>query len=438
MEENYRHKSEEGLGKMIDSNDFYVAHQGEGHFDEIQRLSLAYLNRHPAAIEGEPGVGKNQAIKVLSKALGRPTYRVRCTEEMTARDIIGGEKLEAEKSETGDLATKTVYAPGKLYRGMRDGALVVLDEVNQLNPTVQKAMNSALEDTRTVGYLEGGEDVSAHDGFGLFLTYNPDTGIATDDLEVAVKDRCKLFYFEDLPAELKLRIGLLRTGRFDLSDFLRDGLSMRGLHLNGSLGFVDFREGSWFGYGKDEQVGNEGRIEPYLFYNKGNVRPLDFEDERKQEYCQVGRAIVNTLDQVKDLRKNGTRKAREDLGLHLDEVSRVNVTIPSPRLTIKLMEDYMRLRDMGYSSGQALGDVSQTITDSSVPAGERKLQIGENLDVAGLVKQISASNGIVDNSILTELRSRATQEARDNLVKDLMERGYLEPVARRLADEYSK
>jgi hypothetical protein len=422
---------------VVDDKELYVAYHNHAYFDEMQRLLLAYMNKHPAAIEGEPGIGKNHAINEIAKITEKPVYRIRCTEEMTARDIIGGERLEAEKSETGSLATKTVYAPGKLYSGMKEGALVVLDEFNQLNPTVQKALNSALEDVRTLGYVDGTDDVAAKNGFGLFITYNPSTGVTHDDLEPAVRDRCKVFYFEDKPKELKLRIALLRSGRYSVDEILQDGLSMRGVYRDGDdYRFTEKKDGVWYAYGSDTVL-DEKPIHPYLFFDKSKIRPLDFNDEKKQEYYQVGKGIVNSLDEIKALREYGTKYARESLGLKVDEISRLNVITPSQRLVIKLVEDYIKLRDLGYSSGQALGDIADSMVDATVPAAQRDMKIGKDMTISQLIRSIGAANGIIDRSGLVDLKSRLSRDTKEKMVIDLMEKGYIKSVAERLVNEYT-
>jgi len=308
---------ETSINDLIAQGDFYIANQDRGMFDEIQTISIAYLNGHPIAIEGEPGAGKNQSISMVARALGKIPYRIRCTEETMARDIIGGEKLAAEKSKFGSLATKTVFEAGRLIKGLQEDNIVILDEVNQLTPTVQKALNSVLEDTRTIGSLEGDVEVEARRGFGLFLTYNPDTGVCNQDLEIAVKDRCKLMYFENIPRDLKVRISLLKSNRFGLDDFLQDGISVRGLKsINGSLDFVELVDNVWVNFNSKEPSMN-GRIEPYLFFDRNSNHDLSFEDRDKAEYYQIAKAIVNSLEEIDYARKNGTKDISRKMGFRL-------------------------------------------------------------------------------------------------------------------------
>lgn len=437
MTKRRKKKMQTAIQTAIDPNNFYVANQGSEQFDELQRLVIAYLNRQPVAIEGEPGLGKNQAINFLCNVLGKKQQRIRCTEEMMARDIIGGEKLAVEKSSTGAVATKTEFSPGKLLQGLMDGEVVILDEVNQLTPTVQKALNSVLEDTRTLGNLEGGIDAQAKDGFGLFLTYNPETGVATDDLEIAVRDRCKLLYFQQLPPELRARIALLKTGQFTIDDFVDHGMELRGLvKPNGTLGFVDYKEKNWFDTMTKKPVDAE-HVSPYLFYNRENTARIDFGNGRKQEYYMIARAVVNALAEINLLRKEGTEIGRK-LGMQgLDEIGKLHVHPASPRLTNKVIEDYVFLRQQGYKPEQIMGDAVSTIVDYTVPAMERDLSIGNGVTIGELVKEICISHGIVSNSVLLELAKQSKEYSKDKLISDLREKGYTRVFAEKLVREYA-
>ena len=421
----------------IDRKDFYIANQNNSNFDEIQRLAIAYLNKQPVAIEGEPGVGKNQAIKILAKALHKEPYRIRCTEETMARDIIGGEKLAAEHSPNGSIATKTIFIPGKLMKGMQEGNLVILDEVNQLSPTVQKALNSALEDHRTLGDIEGNIDAKAHEEFGLFLTYNPDTGVAKYDLEVALRDRCKLLYFENIPPEIKLRIALLRIPEFTLEDIVQDSMLIRGIEKqDGTLNFVHYADNTWYEFNKNKKVESKS-IHPYLYFDRKNESKLEFTNEKKHEYLQIGKAIVNALEEIGNLKRAGTKDLRRKLGSDYDEISRLNITSPSPRLINKLMEDYVLLRNKGYTTGEILSDIATTIVDYTVPANERYIQVRADTNIAQLVQKICALYGLFDNSNIQELRSIIRIKSKESMITEFREKGYSASMAKKLVEEYA-
>ncbi|MBW3015791.1 MoxR family ATPase [Candidatus Woesearchaeota archaeon] len=416
--------------------EFYIANQNGSNFDEIQRMAIAYMNRQPVALEGKPGVGKNEAINMLARALGKKVYRVRCTEETMARDIIGGEKLAAERVGEG-VATKTEFSPGKLYQAMRDGEIAVLDEINQLPMTVQKALNSVLEEGRTISDLEGNVDeLAAVDGFGLFLTYNPETGIANLDLETAVRDRCKLIYFSELPAELRLRMALLKTGLFDAKEVMK-GMQARGLYwYQGAVKFAEHRDGRWRAFLKDHEIKSE--VAPYLYFDSSREQKLEFEDQGKHEIYTVGKAIVRSLDALENLKSRGTREVSRKYGLELDEVGRLNINKPSPRITIKLIRDYKLMRDQGYNVGHILGDLQRSIVDYTVMAGERELSIGRDLTIADLIGNVCAFNGLMNKSNITELKEKAKEESKRNIVRELEKSGIDERIAIEWAEVYTQ
>lgn len=423
--------------ESLAEDSFYIANQNSSMFDEIQRMAIAYQLGQPIGIEGKPGVGKNEAINTITKALGKKAYRIRCTEETMARDIIGGEKLEAEKSSTGSLATKTTFSPGKLYQGMDEGNLVILDEINQLQLTVQKSLNSVLEDQRTISDLEGNcEELSAKEGFGLFLTWNPETGITNQDLESAVRDRCKVLYFEELPTELKLRIAMLKSGKFSAEDILQNGITARGIYsTDEGIQFAELKNEQWIKYKRRKVVQEE--VTPYFFYDRKKAGKLEFSDPSKNEFYQVGRAIVNSLERIEELRVSGTSKVSRDFGIRLAEVSRLNLNPSSPRLVNKLLDDYLGFREAKYKPGEILGDLSKSIVDFTVPPTERDLEIGEEYNVTQLVEYICGANGIINDSMICDLKTRVMKDSRSSLTHELMNRGFDQRVAEHLVREYS-
>ncbi|MCA9459470.1 MAG: MoxR family ATPase [Nanoarchaeota archaeon] len=423
----------------IDKYDVYIANQARGKFDEIQRMAIAYVNKQPIALEGDPGVGKNQAIKVISKALGKNTHRIRCTEEMMARDIIGGEKLTVEKSEMGDIATKSQFSPGKLLLGMKNNEIVILDEVNQLLPTVQKALNSALEDNgKTLSGLETAFDVKAGDDFGLFLTYNPNTGISNSDLESAVRDRCKIFYFENLPTELKTRIALIQSGKFTLDDFLTDNsMGVRGLQKpNGNLGFVEYKNGTWLEFGTENPAKRKDFIQPYLFFNREKAQDLHFNNEMKDEIYQVGKSIVKAVDRVSNFSTEGTSKIGEELGLDLDNLTRLNINPSSPRIINKIVNDYVLLRGQGYSTKDSSSEIVHSIIDFLIPSNERNLKIGENITLPSLVEMTCASNGLVTDTSMYKIKEIAYAAAKEGIIESLTKSGYTQNIATKIVNDF--
>jgi hypothetical protein len=415
---------------------FYIANQNGSTFDEIQRMIISYKNHHSVAIEGDPGVGKNQAIDFVSHIVGKKVYRIRCTEETMARDIIGGDKLVAERSKMGSLATATKFEPGALYSAMSEGNIAVLDEINQLQPTVQKALNSVFEDDRTLGDIEGHNELEAKEGFGLFITYNPETGIVNRDLETAVRDRFKIFYFEDHPPGLQQRISLLRTGDFTIQDLLAsESLKLRGISQNnGKFNFLEKENGCWYDTSTKDKFEPDNVVR-YLYYDRKKDSPY-ISTGSSGEYTVVAKAIVNTFSDLNQIKKEGTDKIRRIVP-EVHSLTRINLNRGSPRIVNKLLQDYKKLRDAGYALGIILGDLTQSILDYSVPYSERSYSVGDNLDTLDLVKQVCASNGILSDDLIIKIKKQYEGQTKEALVTDIEERGYSPEIAKRLVAEYT-
>ena len=399
----------------IKKQGIYVASQ-VGIFDEIQRMIIGYLSQQPIVLEGDPGVGKNQAINLVAQSLGRKVYRVRCTEEMMARDIIGGNQLGVEKSGEG-VATKTEFCEGPIFTAAREGEIVVLDEVNQLLPTVQKSLNSILEDTKmSIGNLEGGYEIQAKDTFGVFMTYNPQTGITRTDLEPAVRDRSKIIYLENPHNGLKSRISLLHTERFSLEEILEDpSLSVRGIKRTiQGLEFVEHKDGKWYEFKKDRIVNGED-IYPYLYFDKAEVAEVVFSDDFKQEIYNMSNGIVNVLDVIDKARMEGSSSLKELPEIEVQNITRFNLNYTSPRLVNRLLKDYISLRERGYSSIDSSSDVVKSLIDCVVPSTEKDVVIGTKNEVdiylPKTIEIICSKYGVMTNSTYADFQESIKRAA---------------------------
>jgi len=54
----------------------YIANQTQGPLDEVQRAVIAYEQRKPILMGGDPGSGKTELTKFLGKILGKRVDRV--------------------------------------------------------------------------------------------------------------------------------------------------------------------------------------------------------------------------------------------------------------------------------------------------------------------------------------------------------------------------
>ncbi len=428
-------------GTLLDKlnvQNIYIAHQNTSSLDEIQRMCIGYMSGHPIALEGQPGMGKNHAINVLAKTFGKKEYRIRCTEEMLARDIIGGDKLNVEKSKNGSLATKSEFSKGKMIYAMSEGNFLILDEFNQLQSTVQKAFNSSLEEIQTIDSLDGGYETKAKKQFGLFITYNPDTGVQHQDLEPAVKDRCKIIHFNPLDPQLKTYLAMIKTKNLSLQEIINnDVLEIRGITLeNGKPKFVRYARGTWIDTYKGQPIDGK-KVLAYAYKNAHNESSIEFSDREKIDLYNVTNSIVRTLDDLEILRTQGTIPfARKFQNHELSPVSRLNITPSSPRILHKLIQDYTQLKDMNVPDRDIASDIVLSIIDYSVLHRERTENIGRDITVAGLVHQICAKNGLLTAHAAEDIRRRVNEAARRGAVNAFVEEGFTEEIAEDLVKRY--
>jgi len=429
---------EGSLLEKLDVKNLYIAHQNTSSLDEIQRMCIGYMSNHPIVLEGQPGMGKNHAINVLAKTFGKKEYRIRCTEEMQARDIIGGDKLNVEKSKNGNLATKSEFSEGKMIYAMKEGNFLILDEFNQLQSTVQKAFNSSLEEIQTIDSLDGGYETKAKKQFGLFITYNPDTGVQHQDLEPAVKDRCKIIHFDPIDSQLKTYLAMIKTNNLSLQEIINnDVLEIRGITLEkGKPKFLKYEDEVWSDIYKGEIVSNK-TIFAYAYKNVHSESSIDFDDRKKIDLYNVTNSIVKTLDDLELLRTRGTIPFIDKFPDNsLSPVSRLNITPSSPRILHKLIQDYTQLRGMNVPDRDIASDMVLSIIDYSILARERKENIGRDITVEGLVHQICAKNGLLTAHAAEDIRRRVNEAARRGAVNAFVQEGFTEEVAQDLVRRY--
>jgi hypothetical protein len=429
---------ENSLFEKSDMQGLYVAHQNTSALDEIQRMCIGYMNGHPMALEGTPGTGKNHAISFLAKAFEKKEYRIRCTEEMLARDVIGGDILSVEHSDNGSIATKSEFSRGKLMHGMRENQFVILDEFNQLQPTVQKAFNSALEETKTIDSLSGGYETTAQCNFGLFITYNPDSGVHHHDLEPSVKDRCKIIHFDQLDPSLKTYLALIKTNNISLNEIIEaDSFELRGLVMSDKTPqFVSNKGGAWRNLYTGCEV-DAKKVHMYAYKSSHNELPCSFSRREQIDLYRVANSIVKVMDDLDVLRTKGTGPfvdAFQDYRLH--SVSRLNIAPSSPRIVNKLIQDYKQMKVIGVPDKDIMSDLVLSIVDYSILNREHSEKIGKNITLSGLIHQICARKGLLTAHAAEDIRQKVLCAATEGAVRAFVDQGFTADLAMELVSEY--
>jgi len=127
-----------------------------------QRLNMKLI--------GVPGTGKSICARALAAALGLPLYTVTCSAH-TEEDTFTGKTLPAD----GGLK----QYPTEFLNAFRYGGVVVLEEVNLLNPGVAMSLSQSLEEPYIL-FKDGVELIHRHPMCVVIAAYNPNLNGTND------------------------------------------------------------------------------------------------------------------------------------------------------------------------------------------------------------------------------------------------------------------
>jgi len=183
----------------------------------VERIVVGLLGTRGLMLIGEPGTAKSMLSELLAAAISGDSTLV-----IQGSAGITDEQIRYSWNYALLLAKGPTHAslvPSALYRGMRDGKLVRLEELTRCTQEVQDVLVSILSDkTLHVAELDKGGTLFAAPGFNVIATANTrDRGV--NEMSAALKRR---FNFEtirpiaDVAAETALVLrecaGLLKQG----------------------------------------------------------------------------------------------------------------------------------------------------------------------------------------------------------------------------------
>ncbi len=142
-------------------------------------------------LEGDAGVGKNFLVEVFSALTNRPLFIIPCNSKMEKEDITFVYEFDPKRG------TKRVYSD--LVKALRTpGAVIYLDEINTLPPSLVKIFNP-LFDYRRYLVLSYGEVVRAHPDVILVGGMNPQNYLGVSELPQDIKTRADIMYVDYPP-----------------------------------------------------------------------------------------------------------------------------------------------------------------------------------------------------------------------------------------------
>jgi len=165
----------------------------------------------PVVLVGPVGLGKTTLAEAVAEtlALGDPPYiEVACHSHMTAVDLTGD--IDIAVALQAGLDHPLSYIPGPLV--MAHGTVLIMDELNRLNPYAQAALLQAIQEHYV--YIRG---YRIRTDFVLIGTANPSEYEGVYELSEALADRLK-FVEVKMPDRELLKSVLLWKAREALGD----------------------------------------------------------------------------------------------------------------------------------------------------------------------------------------------------------------------------
>ncbi len=188
--------------------DAYYHRTQEGDRTDVEIVSRALELGMNVVLKGPPGVGKSFLARYLCAQTNRPLYRVTLSETTYREDLLGHLHLVS----AADGETVTRWIDGPLTRAVREGGVLLLDEINAADANTVAALNAVMEqrETRSLTIPETGEQLTPHEEFRVIATANPGYQ-GTYELNDAFEDRFRHVKLDYLPQSVEVDLIFERT-----------------------------------------------------------------------------------------------------------------------------------------------------------------------------------------------------------------------------------
>lgn len=208
---------------------------------------------------GIQSTGKNTLVDSISWLINRPIIKFPGYPFNTKEDLIGETNLKVYKDEEGKSHVITEYQERALIDAMRNGKILLLDEVNANNPAVLIILNGPMDKSRSI-LLPTGETIHAHKNFSVIATMN-ENFLGTSKLNQAFIDRMASVELNTYDSIVNILKAERPNVDIDTLNFLdkfykkiiklikNDSINDTAFSIRGFLDYIDFIE-----YGVDKDV----------------------------------------------------------------------------------------------------------------------------------------------------------------------------------------
>jgi len=128
----------------------------------------------PILLVGPAGSGKTKLFYEIAKKTKKQIYRVNFDGGMTPDAFLGGVRLRTIKDEDGISIQGTYFQEGPVIKAAKEGAWLLLDEIDKVQPEYAAAMHAMIENIRNPIILndDGGRSIIPHSEFRIMATAN--------------------------------------------------------------------------------------------------------------------------------------------------------------------------------------------------------------------------------------------------------------------------
>lgn len=120
-------------------------------------------------ITGPTGSGKTSLVTEYAARVNWPVQQVTAHGRMEMQDLVGFHTLQSDAE--GETPTMR-FQYGPLARAMRDGHILLINEVDLMDPSDLAGLNDVLEGRSLVLAANGGEVIHPHPAFRVVVTAN--------------------------------------------------------------------------------------------------------------------------------------------------------------------------------------------------------------------------------------------------------------------------
>lgn len=157
----------------------------------------------PLLLKGPTGSGKSRFLEYMAHKMNRRLITILCNDETSSVDLIGRYLIKG---------SETVWQDGPLTVGVKEGAIVYLDEVAEARPDTLVAIHSLTDHRRMLFIDRKNEEVQAHKDFLLVASFNPGYQKGFKELKPSTRQRFVSIHFPYPKPDVELKILMGETG----------------------------------------------------------------------------------------------------------------------------------------------------------------------------------------------------------------------------------